>query len=136
MVSGGVATDLAARPPSLVNRGPGARRSTARVSPVLRFEQSRPVSAPRQARAKRTAGSASGQGLVARSRQRGQPDEQEEGAERLFVLTAHTQQLVDNRRYAEAAALGDEASDLAARLGLSAAQHEIRTVMSRVIVSA
>ncbi|KGN42278.1 LuxR family transcriptional regulator [Knoellia aerolata DSM 18566] len=58
---------------------------------------------------------------------------EEDGAERLFVLTAHTQQLVDNRRYGEAAALGEEASALAERLGLSAAHHEIRTVLSRVI---
>ncbi|MFW5470460.1 helix-turn-helix transcriptional regulator [Knoellia sp. CPCC 206435] len=57
----------------------------------------------------------------------------EEGPDRLLVLTAHTQQLVDSRRWAEAAALGEDASDLAERLGLSAAHHEIRTVMSRVI---
>ncbi len=57
----------------------------------------------------------------------------EDDPDRLFVLTAHTQQLVDNRRYAEAAALGEEAGGLAERLGLTAAHHEIRTVMSRVI---
>ena len=52
---------------------------------------------------------------------------------RLFVMTAHMQQLVDSRRYPEAAALGEEATALAQRLGLTGALQEIRTVMSRVI---
>ena len=56
-----------------------------------------------------------------------------DGAERLFVLTAHTQQLVDTRQYSEAAALGEEATALAQRLDLPNALSEIRTVMSRVI---
>ncbi|KGN31530.1 LuxR family transcriptional regulator [Knoellia sinensis KCTC 19936] len=54
-------------------------------------------------------------------------------AERLFVLTAHMQQLVDSRRYAEAAAIGEEATALAQRLDLPGALTEVRTVMSRVI---
>lgn len=57
----------------------------------------------------------------------------EDGAERLFVMTAHMQQLVDTRQYAEAAALGEEATALAERLGTPGALTEIRTVMSRVI---
>ncbi|WP_147062838.1 helix-turn-helix transcriptional regulator [Knoellia locipacati] len=56
-----------------------------------------------------------------------------DSADRLFVVTAHMQQLVDTRQYTEAAALGEEASALAARLDLPGALTEIRTVMSRVI---
>lgn len=52
-------------------------------------------------------------------------------AVRLFVMTAHMQQLVDTRQYPEAAALGEEATALAERLGTPLT--EIRTVMSRVI---
>lgn len=53
--------------------------------------------------------------------------------DRLFVLTAHMQQLVDTRRYTEAASLGEEATALAERLDLPNALTEIRAVMSRVI---
>ncbi|KGN37796.1 helix-turn-helix transcriptional regulator [Knoellia subterranea] len=57
----------------------------------------------------------------------------EDTPERLFVLTAHMQQLVDTRQYTEAAQLGDEATALAQRLNLPGALTEVRTVMSRVI---
>lgn len=53
--------------------------------------------------------------------------------DRLFVLTAHMQQLVDTRQYTEAANLGEEATSLAERLDLPNALTEIRAVMSRVI---
>ncbi|CAN7275141.1 helix-turn-helix transcriptional regulator [Knoellia sp. LjRoot47] len=56
-----------------------------------------------------------------------------DSADRLFVMTAHMQQLVDIRHYPEAAALGEEATSLAERLDLPGALTEIRTVMSRVI---
>lgn len=54
-------------------------------------------------------------------------------ADRLFVLTAHMQQLVDTRQYAVASALGEEATTLAEKLALPGALTEIRTIMSRVI---
>lgn len=57
----------------------------------------------------------------------------EDSEDRLFVLTARTQQLVDTRHYTEAAALGEEAVALAERLNLPNALTEIRTVLSRVI---
>ncbi|MFC7490740.1 MULTISPECIES: helix-turn-helix transcriptional regulator [unclassified Knoellia] len=53
--------------------------------------------------------------------------------DRLFVLIAHMQQLVDTRHYTEAADLGEEATALAERLDLPNALTEIRAVMSRVI---
>ncbi|WP_353951662.1 AAA family ATPase [Knoellia sp. S7-12] len=53
--------------------------------------------------------------------------------ERLFVLTAHIQQLVDSRRYDEASDLGEQAIALAERLDLPNALTEVRAVMSRVI---
>lgn len=56
-----------------------------------------------------------------------------DSADRLFVLTAHMQQLVDKRDYSEAAHLGEEVTALAERLGLPSALTEIRAVMSRVI---
>ncbi|EAP98165.1 putative LuxR-family transcriptional regulator [Janibacter sp. HTCC2649] len=59
------------------------------------------------------------------------PDEDSEV--RLFVLTAHLQQLVDTRHYTEASALGEGAVALAERLDLPTALTEVRTVLSRVI---
>ncbi|MFC7485746.1 helix-turn-helix transcriptional regulator [Knoellia sp. CPCC 206453] len=56
-----------------------------------------------------------------------------DGPDRLFVLTAHMQQLVDTRKYSEAADLGEEATALAERLSMPNALIEIRAVMSRVI---
>ena len=53
--------------------------------------------------------------------------------DRLFVLTAHMQQLTDSRQYTQASAVGEEAGALAERLERPAALAEIRTVMSRVI---
>ena len=52
-------------------------------------------------------------------------------AARLEVLLAHLEHLIDERRFAEAAPIGEEARALAAGLGLDGAEIELRTVLVR-----